>query len=123
MGGQLVSFPKSKFKQDCSATLACLRATLVQSIDKEYGERLYNDIVSTYLGEQIYIPKLLTAFRDDIALDVAQRYSDGRGIMITLCNEYNVTFATVHSLLRRGKYLLSKAEEKENAGPSGAKCV
>ena len=100
-GGQLVYIPQQKRTQ--SRIGQEIYGVLADAVGDADAERFYG-------GVQWYIPVEKTAFRKQIAQEIAQRYNGSVDSMRDLCREYGMSFNQMYRLYHEGQDALRQNE-------------
>ena len=107
-GGQLLYIPQQKRTQ--SRIGEEIYGVLADAVGDVDAERIYDIIARFYGGVQWYIPVEKTAFRKQIAQEIAQKYNGSVDSMRDLCRKYGMSFNQMYRLYHEGQEALRQAE-------------
>jgi Mor family transcriptional regulator len=109
-GGQLVYFPFARADAG-SKQLSKLRDVLADEIGDADAELFVNAWTRYFGGSQMYMPLERTAFRDEIADEIYERFDGNMDTMSELCREYRTSYVQIYRLYHLGQK--RKAAPKE----------
>lgn len=107
-GGQLVYIPQQKRTQ--SRIGQEIYGVLADAVGDADAQRIYDIIARFYGGVQWYIPVEKTAFRKQIAQEIAQEYNGSVDSMRDLCRKYGMSFNQMYRLYHEGQDALRQNE-------------
>ena len=98
-GGQMIFLPK--LKRENSKTIETLLGVLADAVGDGTAETMLDVIMSQFGGVQLYIPQEMRAFRDEVAMEIYQKYDGTDESRGELCREYNIAFTQIYRLRER----------------------
>lgn len=108
-GGQMIFLPK--FKRDNSKTAEQLFGILADAVGDGTAETMLEVLMSQFGGVQLYIPQEVRAFRDEVAMEVYEKYDGTDESRGEICREYKIAFTQIYRLRERALELIREKKQ------------
>ncbi len=100
-GGQKVYFPMAG-NTDESKNAEALDGVITDELGGAVAQRYVPAFLKVFGGGQTYFPLERSAFRDEIADQVYERFDGTPGVVNELCREFGTTFVQIYRLYHHG---------------------
>jgi len=111
-GGTLVYIPMMKTN---GSTAEKIKAVLSGITGDRNGELILKKIMTLYGRSQVYIPFEASAFKNEFALEIYDRYDGHKEKIPDLVHEYNMSFNRIYKLWKLGRKLkLERRKEHDH---------
>ena len=92
-----------------------LRGVLIDAVGDKDGERILEKIMALLGGQQLYIPMENKAFREEIALEIYERFDGQKKRSRDLALEYRTSSNQIYQLWKLGRKIkVSRREEYDH---------
>lgn len=108
-GGQMIFLPK--FKRDNSKTAEQIFGILADAVGDGTAETMLEVLMSQFGGVQLYIPQEVRAFRDEVAMEVYEKYDGTDESRGEICRAYKISFTQIYRLRERALELIREKKQ------------
>lgn len=108
-GGQMIFLPK--FKRDNSKTAEQFFGILADAVGDGTAETMLEVLMSQFGGVQLYIPQEVRAFRDEVAMEIYEKYDGTDESRGEICREYKIAFTQIYRLRERALELMREKKQ------------
>ena len=108
-GGQMIFLPK--FKRSGSKTAEQVFGILADAVGDGTAETMLEVLMSQFGGVQLYIPQEVRAFRDEVAMEIYEKYDGTDESRGEICREYKIAFTQIYRLRERALELMREKKQ------------
>jgi Mor family transcriptional regulator len=109
-GGQMVYIPAYK---PTGKTIGIMRGVLSDAAGDRDANRILEKIMALFGGRPVYFPMEKSAFRQEVAREIYERYDGTKETVSDLSREYGISFTQVYRLWSEGRNNKTRKETQQ----------